>query len=73
MSTVFRRKKYMPITDVSMIGNYFSLTHSYFVNRIKEFEGNGSGWQYHACVEMFMRAQPRFEKINTTIKKDPHI
>ena len=38
----------MPITDVSMLDNYFSLNHSYFVNRIEEFEGNGSGWQYHA-------------------------
>ena len=42
----FQNKKYMPITDVSMFGNYFSLTHSYFVNRIEEFEGNGSGWQW---------------------------
>jgi len=39
-----------------MFCNYFSLTNSYLVNRIEEFEGNGSGWQYHACVEMTMRA-----------------
>jgi len=48
----FQNKRHMPITDVSMFDNYFSLTHSYFINRIKEFEGNVSGWKYHACVEM---------------------
>jgi hypothetical protein len=52
----FENKRHMPITDVSMFDNYFSHTHPYFVNRIEEFESNGSDWQYHACVEMTMRA-----------------
>ena len=29
----FQNKRHMPITDISMFDNYFSLTHSYFVNR----------------------------------------
>lgn len=50
------------------VRSYFRCTSSYLANRTEEFEGNGFGWQYHACVEMTMRAD-QFDSSTTFHKR----